>query len=388
MNGTYSFGLAPMEGVSEFPFRLWMAQVSAPAFSSTPFLRATDSYPQQLPENFAPEITQSLPVSYSLIPQVMTPEPREFLRTARLLLPTAEFVDLNCGCPSPNPVSGGAGSSLLRNADNFVNFAREVCEQLPPQSFSIKMRTGFHDTQNFSTLLNGLKGLPLKQLTVHGRTREDRYDGASRWDLIEEAAQSLVFPVVGSGDILGHLSVPGIKATAPGVSKMIIGRGALRNPWIFIELRDHRPVVINRMLLQYALACFALLTEMGLNHQTEKLISLVQKGLWNSMAGTSIEAWRELYDELSFTLFGSRKTWCEWELNRITLGRVKMIWNSMRSSLPDAYFSPLLLRSKSLPELLEGLALLDPANEPLVVQHRPEWDWLYTSSRIKPDSGI
>ncbi|MDQ3232380.1 MAG: tRNA-dihydrouridine synthase family protein, partial [Pseudobdellovibrionaceae bacterium] len=215
MSGRATFGLAPMEGVSELPFRLWLAQVSAPAFSSTPFLRATDTFPAQIPIDFAAELTREWDVPYQLIPQVMTADPDDFVRTARLLLSHAEFVDLNCGCPSPNPVSGGAGSSLLKDPALFVGFAERMADALPAQSFSIKMRTGFDDTAAFDVLTHGLRSVPLKQLTVHGRTRRDRYDGSSRWDLIQKAAEQLPCSVVGSGDILGVDSMPPIHAMAP-----------------------------------------------------------------------------------------------------------------------------------------------------------------------------
>jgi hypothetical protein len=136
--------------------------------------------------------------------------------------------------------------------------------------------------------------------------------------------------------------------------------------------------------LEKVLASFALLTDLGMNHQIDRLEPLVKKGLWQTTAGTNAEAWGALYDELCFAHSGQVLPYAELELDRITLGRVKMIWNYLRSSLPAPYFEPLLLRSKSLGELLSGLARLDPADETFLVGHRPEWDWLFTSSRQKP----
>ncbi len=73
------------------------------------------------------------------------------------------------------------------------------------------------------------------------------------------------------------------------------------------------------------------------------------------------------------------------QVDRITLGRVKMVWNYLRTSLPPACFEPVLLRSRSLGELLSGLTRLDPSDEAFAIGHRPEWDWLFTSSRQKPE---
>jgi tRNA-dihydrouridine synthase len=302
------------------------------------------------------------------------------------MLPAASFVDLNCGCPSPNPVSGGAGSSLLKDTAHFLGFAERLADALPAKSFSIKMRTGFDDTELFERMTTGLAALPLRQLTVHGRTRRDRYDGHSRWDLIQRAAERVSCPVVGSGDILGRDSMQAITAAAPSVSRFIVGRGALRNPWIFMELRDGEPAVIRRSLLQKVVACFALLTELGMDHQIEKLEPLVKKGLWQTSAGNSGLAWTALYEELCMAHAGRIVAFKDLALDRITLGRVKMIWNYLRSSLPSVYFEPLLLRSRSVGELLTGLGQLDPADESFAIHHRPEWDWLFTSSRQKPQA--
>ncbi len=240
-----AFCLAPMEGVSDWPFRLWFSQTSAPSFMGTPFLRATDTFPKALPETFAPELHR-YQAPYHLIPQVMASEARDFVRTARLFLESgADFVDLNCGCPSPNPVSGGAGSSLLKSSEIFLNFIQAVADELPPASFSVKMRTGFNDANLFASLIEGLKDLPLKQLTVHGRTRSDRYDGQARWDLIQHAQESLPFPVVASGDLVSWESWTQKQAQYPGIKKVIVGRGALRNPWIFEELRTKQPLLLS-----------------------------------------------------------------------------------------------------------------------------------------------
>src|SRR5690606_19270638 len=105
-----SLGLAPMEGVTDLAMRLWLSICSAPSEMTTPFLRATYSFPQAaLPEEFAPEntILAGL-VSYSLIPQVMASSSEHFKRTFALLINDCRWVDFNCGCPAPKVVGHGA----------------------------------------------------------------------------------------------------------------------------------------------------------------------------------------------------------------------------------------------------------------------------------------
>jgi len=368
-----------MEGVSDFPFRLWFSQSSAPALMGTPFLRATDTYPKLLPEDFAPEINRyQLP--YTLIPQVMASRPEDFVRAARLFLDAgASFVDLNCGCPSPNPVSGGAGSSLLKTEDSFLPFLRAIASALPPESFSVKMRTGFDDLNLFEKFIEGLKEIPLRQLTVHGRTRKDRYDGQARWDLIAHARASLPFPVVASGDILSHRTWLVKKAQHPSIEKVIVGRGALRNPWLFEELRRGEAVTMSPRTLILALACFAQIMELSYN-DPERLDALVRAGLFESACIADEGKWKDLWRELS------KIEPTAMIVERFAFGRTKMIWNSLRSALPEVFFEPTLLRAKHLGEFLQALQGMAESFDSLTIGHNPAIDWLYSSSRKKPEA--
>ena len=100
-------GLAPMEGVGDFPLRLWIWLCSAPSSMGTPFLRATQTWPNSVPEGWAPELLvpgvgDGLP--YALVPQIMSPHPEQFLRVAHQLLPQSGVVEVNCGCPAPTDI--------------------------------------------------------------------------------------------------------------------------------------------------------------------------------------------------------------------------------------------------------------------------------------------
>lgn len=375
-----------MEGISELAFRLWISQTSAPPFMSTPFLRATDTYPRTIPEDFAPELDAYREfVSYELIPQVMAADAQDFVRTARLLLDQAPFVDLNAGCPSPNPISGGAGSGLLRERERLGRFMGEIASALPPARFSLKMRTGFLDDSHFEEQLVALRSLPLARLTVHGRTRSDRYDGSARWDLISLAARSLPFPVVASGDIVSRLSWEKRRPEASAVHAVIVGRGALRCPWIFHELRGSEMSSFSSGLLTYSLGCLGLLIE-AQRSAAPALDSLIRSSCFRSSCGFDLEAWQELYARCSRTLRGKIALPSELSFARPVMGRLKMLWNSLRSSLPEAFFAPELLRASDFPEWVAAFTRLgaDEAAGPLRFAHRPDLDWVYTSSRQKP----
>lgn len=379
------FGLAPMEGVSELPFRLWIGQTSAPPFASTPFLRATDSYPRLIPSEFAPELdTYRDFVSYSLIPQVMASRPEDFVRTARLFLERDAWVDLNAGCPSPNPISGGAGSGLLKDPLHFTNFMQSIADGLPPGRFSLKMRTGFEDTSHFFTLLDALKNLPLQRLTIHGRTRRDRYDHSSRWDLIAAASEQLNIPVVASGDIVSYPSWLERAPLAGKLKSVIIGRGALRNPWIFSELRSGASQSLTLASLKHSLACLGLWFE-AFHINPSGLDALIRSGCFRSAALCDDAHWEELYKRSVKTLRGNVLRLDDLDFERAIMGRLKMVWNYFRSSLPQPFFSPQLLRASHFNEWITAWGTMWDEQQPLPLVHTRGLDWLYTSSRKKDD---
>jgi tRNA-dihydrouridine synthase len=363
-----------MEGVSDFPLRLWQCLVAPPETMATPFLRATATYPARaIPEQFAPELfSLAGKLPYRLLPQVMAAEPEPFVRAARLLLDKSPVVELNCGCPSPTCTGKGAGSSLLREPEALAAFAAEVTAALGPGRVSVKMRTGYVDAGELPRLLDALAPHPLARLTVHGRTRPDRYKGKARWDLIELAARRMPCPVVASGDVVDAASCAALRQAAPAAAGVIVGRGALRHPFVFAELRGHSPQIEAR-LVPRLVAAFARITHLYAT-SFDTLLALVDGGLGQTPAGASVDAWDAVLERLGGDL----------EVTGQTVGRAKMLWGYMRSSLPPPYFEPKTMRARSLRELVDAIAALAPGGDEramLTLRHRPELDWLYSGDK-------
>ena len=233
------FGLAPMEGVSDFAFRFWLSLCSKPDFQSTPFLRVTPTYPTYgIPKEYAPEWQLRNILDYDLVPQIMAASRTLFIRHAKDILEQSPFVDLNCGCPASKSVGNGAGSSLLIDSAVFIDFVKTITAPFEQNKISVKIRTGFNDDSNYIDCLEGIKDTPIKQLGVHGRTKAQRYDGLASWEMIAKANKIMSCPIIGSGDINSYESLEERKEYLPSVSKIIIGRGAIRNPWIFEEIKN------------------------------------------------------------------------------------------------------------------------------------------------------
>jgi tRNA-dihydrouridine synthase B len=144
----------------------------------------------------------------------------------------ADIVDINCGCPAPKVVRRGGGAQLMRTPDVLRDIVRAVraAVKIP---VTVKIRAGWDDSsRNASEVARMVEDEGAAMLAVHGRTRLQLYSGESDWDLIGEIASMLSIPVVGSGDVT---DADGALARLRGgyADGVMIGRGAMSNPWIF-----------------------------------------------------------------------------------------------------------------------------------------------------------
>lgn len=391
-------GLAPMEGVTDFATRLWISQNSAPDFTTTPFLRVTKDYPcKRISANFFPESRLSKQHGVvPCIPQLMASDEADLVRIAHCFLEETPFVDINCGCPSPTVVGHGAGSSLLKDPLRFADYLGKIVDALGAGRVSVKMRLGFDHQDEFETLLEVLARLPLARLTVHGRTRADRYTGHARWSFIESAAKGLPYPVYGSGDVLDLASLQARLQVAPSVSGVIVGRGALRNPWIFSSLRGGETRV-GREQFRLALMQFALMQELQANHWNDFLTAVVD-GVFATDArhgcGESVSIRKEQIRELLQRTFYRNQVFRwepkQWQIGRASVARTKMIWNYLRSGLavsPES--SVALLRAGDWTSFLDVLdrILASLSDDNIDLAYRSDWDWVFAGAG-KADSVV
>ena len=370
-------GLAPMEGITDFATRLWFAKTSQPEFCSTPFYRATASSTGKLPPNYAPELVDLKNyIPYKLIPQVMTGEADQFCVMAEEILKYSAIVDLNCGCPSPTVVGRGSGSSVLENTDKFSSLVDKISTRIGAPNLSVKMRLGFNHPSEILPLVTSLRNFRLQRLTIHGRTRPQRYTGEADWNLIHEASMACVFPVMGSGDIYSSAILQKKILLAPRINAYIIGRGAIRNPWIFEEIRSGEPIIISKLALFYALTSFAKLQEMQKNN-FEDLVGLIKTGLFLQPCGVNEELWRIFYSNIS----GGSDSFEDLQLTAFAFARIKMLWNHFRTSLPHFFWSPLPLKCKSFREFIECLQSLCREVNLFTIAHNPDWNWLFSGEK-------
>lgn len=222
-----------MEGVGDQPFRVAMGKVGGFDWACTEFIRvSTNPHIPSLAKEYTPNDTAPIPQAA----QIMGSDPELMGAMAKALEARgAPRIDLNCGCPSNTVTGKGAGSSLLKTPELLHQVAKKMVEsvQVP---VTAKLRSGFTDISLFRENLLAAQESGIAFLTLHPRTKEDGYGPPARWDLIAEAKQILRIPLIGNGDILTAEDALRMKSQTH-CDGLMIGRGAIMNPWIFQEIR-------------------------------------------------------------------------------------------------------------------------------------------------------
>ena len=228
--------LAPMQDVTDLPFWRLLSTYGGADVYFTEYLRvhATSSLDWHILES----ITEN-PTGKPVIAQMIGNDIPALVRTARELqqFPIAA-VDLNLGCPAPVVYRKCAGGGLLRDP-NHVDAILGALRDAVSIRFSVKTRLGFESSDAFSELLKVFAKHSLDLLTVHGRTVKEMYRSEVHYDFIAQAVQEVGCPVLANGNIYSARKAAEVLAIT-GARGLMLGRGAIRNPWLFHQIRQHQ----------------------------------------------------------------------------------------------------------------------------------------------------
>jgi nifR3 family TIM-barrel protein len=148
----------------------------------------------------------------------------------------ADIVDINAGCPAQKVVKKGGGADLLKRPELIGAIIKSV-KAAVSVPVAVKIRIGWDErTINVFEVTKIIEDNGADLITIHGRTRNQAFGGLADWDLIREAKSRIRIPVVGNGDVVDALSYD---QRSIGVDGVMIGRGILKDPWIFSRLIAH-----------------------------------------------------------------------------------------------------------------------------------------------------
>ncbi len=256
-----------MQDVTDLAFMRTLARLgSLPDLLVTPYFRSTPTTCALAEQNL--RCLQENETGVPILAQLAGSEAAALVRDARMLdTPAAAGINLNAGCPSPLVNRHGAGAGLLRDLPNFRRILHALREAVPAGRFSVKCRLGWADAAEFPEILAALAEAAPDMVMIHARTRKELYSGTPQMAYVREAVTALPCPVLANGDLNTAAEVHACLA-ATGAAGAMLGRGAVRNPYLFRELRGGAAPTADELNTYYAV----LLEETGriLNNYTEK----------------------------------------------------------------------------------------------------------------------
>ncbi len=245
--------LAPMAGVTDTVFRRIIRGLGSCGLVCSEMTNAASMSPKALKKH---KLLEYQPEERPFAMQISGNDPFLMAEAARKVQALgADILDINCGCPSPKVTGGGHGASLLRDLPRFASVLHAVREAsaIP---VTVKLRAGWDDQSlNYLETARIAEEAGMDALTLHPRTREQRYTGTADWQRIAAVKAHVTIPVIGNGDIASADDALE-KLAWSKVDGIMIGRAALSNPWIFqqiAQVRQNDPPFVPTPTDRYAL---------------------------------------------------------------------------------------------------------------------------------------
>jgi nifR3 family TIM-barrel protein len=242
--------LAPMDGLSDSPLRQVSRRFGS-ALSISEFVNAfnfVNGHPHR--ENQIPFDPIERPFAY----QIFDNDISRITTTAQYLMKyQPDFIDINMGCSNRAVSNRGAGAGLMREPQKVASLISTLVKEIPVP-ITAKIRLGWDENElNYLEIAKILEDTGCACITLHARTRVQQYSGIADWDAIAQLVQHVSVPVIGNGDVLHYLQIDEMIAYTQ-CKAVMIGRGAIGNPWIFnhqdreqIPLRDRLWVMLDHL---------------------------------------------------------------------------------------------------------------------------------------------
>ncbi len=223
--------LAPMDGYSDWPFRSLCRELGS-AMSYTEFVKVEKILSRSKEPAKRLYFTEvERPITF----QIYGDDPDLILKAAlKVQELNPDIIDLNMGCPAKSIADRGAGVGMMPSPLKIARTFRKLTKALRVP-FTGKIRLGWDRNKNYKLIARIVEEEGGSLIAVHGRTKEQRYTGNADWDAIAEVKSLVKIPVIGSGDVKTVADIERMKKYTH-CDAVMIGRGALANPWIFSRL--------------------------------------------------------------------------------------------------------------------------------------------------------
>jgi len=227
--------LAPMQDVTTRAFMAIVNRFGPPDYFFTEYFRVHE---HSRPEAHILDSIDRNPSDRPVFAQLIGEDIAHLRRTVRLLAEhSIAGIDLNMGCPAPKVYKKNVGGGLMRDpgkVDEILAALREAC----PGRFTVKMRIGFAGIEHYAEILELINRHDVDLLSVHGRTVKGMYRSAVDYGRIRQAVETVQCPVLANGDVSSVAKGRWVLEHT-GAHGLMIGRHAIRNPWIFRQLREN-----------------------------------------------------------------------------------------------------------------------------------------------------
>ncbi len=223
-----------MQDVTDRPFMQVISEFGSPDYFFTEYFRV--HVQSRLEKHILEAVTENH-TGRPVFAQMIGEDIHHLVRTTKdLLQHNVAGIDLNMGCPAPTVYKKACGGGLLRDPAK-IDRVLGALRQTIPGLFTVKMRIGFDDTQNFETILELVNKHDVDLLSLHGRTVKEKYRSDVHYDCIKQAASIVKCPLLANGDIWSASKAKEVLEYT-GAAGVMIGRHAIRNPWIFKQIRE------------------------------------------------------------------------------------------------------------------------------------------------------
>lgn len=226
------FFAAPLAGVTDAPYRRLCRRFGAALVYSEMVSAKGLYYNDKKTEQLLYIYEDEKPTAYQVFgsdPEIMAYAAAELERRDNVIL------DVNMGCPVPKIVKNGEGSALMKDPERVYRIISAMTKAAS-KPVTAKIRAGFDESsKNAVEVAKAIEAGGAAAVAVHGRTREQYYSGHADWSIIAEVKKAVSIPVIGNGDVTDGKSAMAMM-NETGCDFVMIGRGALGNPWIFREL--------------------------------------------------------------------------------------------------------------------------------------------------------